>query len=107
MWSEVFLLFLVRKRFIGSLKKEYLLTEDFENLQEVNEFVKRYREFYNKERPHQSLDYRTLFEYYQREVKKWKNSQNLFLYIYTCPKNGGKAFFYSFVCLFCCLMSVP
>ncbi len=60
------------ERFIGSLKKECLLTEDFENLHEVNESVRRYREFYNKERPHQSLDYQTPLEYYQKEVKSVK-----------------------------------
>ena len=75
------------ERFIGSL---CLLTEDFENLQEVNESVRRYREFYNKEGPHQSLDYQTQLEYYQWEFKSTEIDKNLFLYIYTCPKMGAR-----------------
>jgi len=47
------------ERFIGSLKRECLNMVEAKNLKELRGIIAEYMKFYNKERPHQALGYRT------------------------------------------------
>ena len=63
------------ERFWRSLKYENIYIVKYESMKECKEGVKRYFEFYNTERFHQSLDYKTPDEIYygfdsQLEIKK-------------------------------------
>jgi len=53
------------ERFIGSLKRECLNMLEAKNLKELSGVIDEYMEFYNKERPHQALGYRTPEEIYE------------------------------------------
>ena len=53
------------ERFIGSLKRECLNMLEAKNLKELIGVIDEYMEFYNKERPHQALGYRTPEEIYE------------------------------------------
>lgn len=55
------------ERLWRSVKYEDIYPKDYENLLEVQEGLKEYFNFYNKERPHQSLDYRTPEDVYQNK----------------------------------------
>ena len=55
------------ERLWRSLKYEDIYPKGYENLLEVQKGLKEYFNFYNKERPHQSLDYRTPEDVYQNK----------------------------------------
>lgn len=46
------------------LKYEEVYPKSYESVQEASKGISRYIKFYNKERPHQSLGYKTPFEIY-------------------------------------------
>lgn len=46
------------ERFIGSLKSECLTPGIFDNLKELSDAIENYKNFYNKKRPHQGIDYK-------------------------------------------------
>ena len=47
------------ERFWRSLKQEKIYRIDLETVREVKEAIKDYMKFYNHQRPHQSLNYKT------------------------------------------------
>jgi len=55
------------ERLWRSVKYEDIYPKGYENLLEVQKGLKEYFNFYNKERPHQSLDYRTPEAVYQNK----------------------------------------
>lgn len=52
------------ERLWRSLKYEEVYLKDYETVQETKEGIKTYLDYYNNERPHQSLDYKTPAEVY-------------------------------------------
>jgi putative transposase len=52
------------ERLWRSLKYEEVYPKSYESVQEASKGISRYIKFYNKERPHQSLGYKTPFEIY-------------------------------------------
>jgi putative transposase len=59
------------ERLWKSVKYELIYLSDFKDGKELYEGLKEYFDFYNNERPHQSLDYKTPSEvYFEREVLK-------------------------------------
>ena len=52
------------ERLWRSLKYEEVYLKDYENIQEAKNGIKTYFDYYNNERPHQSLDYKTPAEVY-------------------------------------------
>jgi putative transposase len=52
------------ERFFRSFKWEKLYLEEYETGHQLRKIVKEYIEYYNSQRPHQSLDYKTPSEYY-------------------------------------------
>ena len=57
------------ERLWRSLKYEDIYIKSYENMRELKEGVKKYLRFYNEERFHQSLDYRTPEEMYRSFVR--------------------------------------
>ncbi len=53
------------ERLWRSVKWEEIYLKDYENVRECERELKRYFDFYNYERPHQSLGYKTPYEVYQ------------------------------------------
>jgi putative transposase len=51
--------------FNGRLRDECLNAEWFRNLREAGAVIESWRQHYNQERPHSSLDYRTPSEFYE------------------------------------------
>lgn len=49
----------VRKSFFGNMKREELYRTNYKSENELKESIKKYIEFYNSERPHSMLRYRT------------------------------------------------
>lgn len=58
------------ERFIGSLKDECLNMMDEAELEKIGKIMTKYMEFYNKERPHQALKYKTPDEIYYKTKEK-------------------------------------
>ncbi len=52
------------ERFFRSYKWEKLYLEDCETGHQLRRITREYVEYYNNQRPHQSLDYKTPAEYY-------------------------------------------
>lgn len=50
------------ERLWRSVKYEDIYLRDYQNMREVRSGLERYFQFYNTERPHQSLDYKTPYE---------------------------------------------
>jgi transposase InsO family protein len=57
------------ERFHRSLKEECLQFAEVESLEELQHLAERYRHFYNTQRPHQALGYKTPMEVIE-EAKK-------------------------------------
>lgn len=69
------------ERFWRSLKYECIYLNDYRSIPEVRESIRAYIDFYNKERYHQSLDYKTPFEVYNKTgsiITDYKESVNIF-----------------------------
>lgn len=63
------------ERFWKSLKYEEIYLNDYDTVTELEVAVKKYIEFYNDERPHQSLDYRIPSEvYFKKEELECNNN---------------------------------
>ena len=62
------------ERFWRSLKYEEIYLNDYDTVNELNSAVEQYIKFYNNERPHQSLNYKTPGEIYFNEENE--NSYN-------------------------------
>jgi len=61
MHSKIFI-----ERFWRSVKYEEVYLNDYQEIREAKDRLGRYFEFYNNERLHQSLDYRTPGEMHRR-----------------------------------------
>ena len=57
------------ERLWRTVKQEEVYLKEYEDVWEAEESLKRYFEFYNFSRPHQSLDYQTPAEVYQKGLK--------------------------------------
>ena len=55
---------LFTKRLWRSIKYEEVYIKNYQTVREAKERISKYMVFYNQERPHQSLDYRTPSEVY-------------------------------------------
>ena len=63
------------ERFWRSLKQEKIYRLDLETVQEAKEAISTYINFYNKQRPHQSLQYRTPeFVHSAGRIKNYKEA---------------------------------
>ena len=69
------------ERFWRTLKYEEVYLNDYQSPREARQRLRRYFDFYNSERPHQSLDYRTPAQIYfmdqlltKRFLKKGKEN---------------------------------
>ena len=60
------------ERLWRSVKYEEVYLHDYQTVREAKEGISKYLDFYNQERPHQSLDYRTPVEVYYGS-KNYKN----------------------------------
>lgn len=58
------------ERLWRSLKYENIYLHNYRTMKEAYEGIKRYFDFYNNERPHQSLDYKTPWEVYSGIAQK-------------------------------------
>ena len=56
------------ERFFKSLKQECVWQHGFANYEEAKDVIDKWVQFYNSERPHQTLDYVTPEMFYQKEV---------------------------------------
>lgn len=74
------------ERLWRSVKYEEVYIKDYETVRDAKEGISRYMSFYNWERPHQTLDYKTPAEVYfddkeqrisKRYLKQYRYSQNL------------------------------
>jgi len=66
------------ERFWRSLKYEEIYLNDYDTVAELENAINQYIGFYNNERPHQSLDYKTPAEiYFNEEDKSDNNFENL------------------------------
>jgi putative transposase len=61
------------ERLWRSVKQEEVYLKEYADVWEAEESLRRYFEFYNYRRPHQSLGYRTPFEAYQKGRKTEEN----------------------------------
>lgn len=61
------------ERLWRSVKQEEVYLKEYEDVWEAEESLRRYFKFYNYHRPHQSLNYRTPFEVYQKGRKSEEN----------------------------------
>jgi len=57
------------ERFWWTIKQEYIYLSPCDTGGELGEGIRKYIEYYNKARCHQSLDHKTPFEWYQKERK--------------------------------------
>lgn len=62
------------ERFWRSIKYEEVYLKDYESVQDARTHIARYIEFYNTERPHQSLQYQTPDQVYQQYLSQ--NNKN-------------------------------
>lgn len=58
------------ERFFRSLKYECIYLNEFENPRELRKGIARYVQFYNYERPHQSLNDCKPFQYYEHIIER-------------------------------------
>ena len=58
------------ERLWRSMKYENIYLNEYESVQEVRAGIKQYLTFYNTERPHQALNYRTPLEVYSDRNRK-------------------------------------
>jgi putative transposase len=58
------------ERLWRSVKYEEVYLKDYQTVQEAKESISNYLTFYNQERPHQSLGYKTPAKVYRGEVKR-------------------------------------
>ncbi len=66
------------ERFWRSIKYELVFLHSFETVEEIRGAIAEYIEFYNAERPHQSLGYKTPDSvYYQHKNKELKNVKQI------------------------------
>jgi putative transposase len=63
---------ILMERFWRSIKQEEIYIKPCDSVTEIRENIKKYINFYNQERPHQSLDYQTPDEVYFGKEKKEK-----------------------------------
>ena len=61
------------ERLWRSVKQEEVYLKEYEDVWEAEESLRKYFEFYNYRRPHQSLRYKTPFEIYQKGMKNTEN----------------------------------
>jgi putative transposase len=61
------------ERLWRSVKQEEVYLKEYEDVWEAEESLRKYFEFYNYRRPHQSLGYKTPFEIYQKGMKSTEN----------------------------------
>ena len=59
------------ERLWRSLKYEEVYINEYETVRDAKEGINRYMSFYNWERPHQSLNYKTPAEVYFGGKEKW------------------------------------
>ncbi|MCD6370623.1 MAG: integrase core domain-containing protein [Thermoplasmata archaeon] len=76
---------MLMERLWRSYKWECMYLREKVELKELKEVTKEWVEYYNKERPHQSLGYKTPDEVYYGEVSKSVMNKNMAFY---CPKFG-------------------
>ena len=62
------------ERFWRSLKQEKIYRLDLETVKEARVAIKEYINFYNTQRPHQSLDYKTpaMVHFMENELQNYK-----------------------------------
>ena len=65
------------ERFWRSIKYEDLFIKDYVNVQELRNGIRAYINFYNFERPHESLGYKTPAEIYYDQNKLQLNKNEL------------------------------
>ena len=65
------------ERLWRSLKYEEVYLKDYETLQEAKKGIRQYFDYYNNERPHQSLDYKTPAEVYSSGPRDFLNNKGL------------------------------
>jgi putative transposase len=63
------------ERLWRSVKQEEVYLKEYEDVWEAEESLRKYFEFYNYRRPHQSLGYKTPFEIYQKGMKNTENKR--------------------------------
>jgi putative transposase len=68
------------ERLWRSVKQEEVYLKEYADVWEAEEGLHKYFEFYNFERPHQSLSYRTPFEVYQNGLKTKKKEQKRLIF---------------------------
>lgn len=61
------------ERLWRTVKQEEVYLKEYENVWEAEESLRKYFDFYNYRRPHQSLGYQTPFEIYQKGLKNKEN----------------------------------
>jgi len=61
------------ERLWRTVKQEEVYLKEYGDVREAEESLKKYFEFYNYRRPHQSLRYKTPFEIYQKGMKNKEN----------------------------------
>ncbi len=57
------------ERLWRSVKQEEVYLKEYEDVWEAEESLRKYFDFYNYRRPHQSLGYKTPFEIYQKRIE--------------------------------------
>jgi len=63
------------ERFWRSLKQEQIYRLDLENVREAKKAINEYINFYNKQRPHQSLEYQTPEAvHFRNSLQKYKEA---------------------------------
>ncbi len=62
------------ERLWRTIKYEEVYLKSYETVQEAHENLKRYIDFYNNRRPHQSLNYQTPAEIYRQKLDTIKNN---------------------------------
>ena len=63
------------ERLWRSVKQEEVYLKEYEDVWEAETSLRKYFEFYNYRRPHQSLKYQTPFEMYQKGMKSKENKE--------------------------------
>ncbi|WP_027416052.1 integrase core domain-containing protein [Aneurinibacillus terranovensis] len=58
------------ERFFRALKYECIYLNEFESPRELRKGISKYIEFYNADRPHQALDYKTPNNMYSESAKQ-------------------------------------
>jgi len=63
------------ERLWRTVKYEEVYLKEYRDVWEAEENLRKYFDFYNHERPHQSLGYKTPFEFYQAGLKIRKTKE--------------------------------